>query len=123
MGNDLKRIPTKSLSTQSRDYGFIQEVTKVSDGEGGFVPSWANAHVNPHSMALLTLTAKQVFEYKSINVEASHLIKIRGEIEVSELNRVVITQNNKERIFEILDVEDIQERGIVKWIFTKERRA
>lgn len=69
-------------------------------------------------MALLSMSAKQVLEYKSVNVEASHLIKIRGEIAVSELNRVVVGS----RIFEILNVEDIQERGIVKWISCKERR-
>lgn len=119
MGNNLKRIPGKSLSTECRHYGFIQSAGKVDDGRGGFIDGWVNTHQNAHSMALLPMTAKQVLEYKSVNVEASHLIKIRGEIEVSELNRVVIDS----REFEILTVEDIQERGIVKWIECKERRA
>jgi len=117
-GNNLRRRPKRSLSTESRAYGYIQENTPVSDGEGGSVDSWVNINTNAHSMALISVSAQQVIEYKTVNVEASHLIKIRGEIVVSELNRIVIGS----RIFEILDIEDIQERGIVNWIECKERR-
>ena len=127
MGNDLKKRAGKTLTTQCREYGYIQENTPVKDGRGSYSESWSNTHVNPHAMAILPMTAKQIMEYRSVNVEASHLIKIRGEIEISELNRIIVESgtapNVKTRIFEILSVEDIQERGIVKWISTKERRA
>ena len=118
-GNNLRRRPRSSLSTESRAYGFIQVVSKVDDGRGTFVDEWANTTVNKHSMALIPVGASQVIEYKSVNVEASHVVKVRGEIEVSELNRLYID----DRIFEILEIENIQERGIVNWIECKERRS
>ncbi|MHA1168307.1 MAG: hypothetical protein ACTSRU_10835 [Candidatus Hodarchaeales archaeon] len=92
--------------------------TPVSDGEGGFDDNWVSTTISPHSMALIPIAAQQVIEYKSINVEASHLVKLRGEIVVSELNRFLID----DRIFEILESEDIQERGVVRWYECKERR-
>jgi len=118
-GNNLKRYPNKSLSTETRMYGFIQEKQTTDDGRGGQTVQWVNTTASPHAMAILPLRANQVMEYRSLNVEATHIIKIRGEIAVSELNR--ISYDNRE--FEILVVEDIQERGIVKWITVKERRS
>jgi SPP1 family predicted phage head-tail adaptor len=118
-GNDLRRISKKSLSTQTRAYAYIQQLTNVDDDRGGFTKSWVNTTVEPHAMAIMPLSAKQIFEYRSLNVEATHFIKIRGEVEVNELNQILYGS----REFEILTVEDIQERGIVKWITSKERRA
>jgi SPP1 family predicted phage head-tail adaptor len=118
-GNNYKRYPSKSLSTETRGYAFIQSKNVVDDGRGGQNVTWENTTLEPHAMAFIPMRAKQVFEYKSLNVEASHVIKIRGEIEVSELNRIVWDG----RVFEILTVEDVQERGVVKWLTTIERRV
>lgn len=118
-GNNLQKRPGKSLSTETDKYGFVQQNVNVPDGRGGFTQEWTNTSPKEHSMAILPLTAKQVLEYKSVNVEASHLIKMRAEIPVSELNRIVYNG----RIFEILSAEDIQEKGVVNWVFTKERRS
>ncbi len=118
-GNNLRRRPRRSLSTISRSYGYIQENNATEETPGRFKDNWTNTSVKPHSMALIPVSAQQVVEYKSVNVEASHLIKLRGEIEVSEQNRIFIDN----RTFEILEIEDIQERGIVNWIECKERRS
>lgn len=68
--------------------------------------------------AIYPISSKQVFEYKSINIEASHLIKIRGKIEISENTQDFLFKN---REFEILTVENLQERNIISIIMCKER--
>ena len=118
-GNDLTRYSKKKLSTQMRVYGYIQLCIPVDDGAGGETLAWTNTTIAPHALALLPLSAMQIMQYKSVDVSASHLIKIRGEIEITELNRVAVG----DRVFEILTTEDIQDRGIVKWVTCKERRA
>jgi len=118
MGNDLKIYSKRSLSTQTREYGYIQEYAVTGDGRGGVSKSWVNAHPQPHAMAILPLSAIQVMNFDSINVEATHLIKIRGEIDILEVNR--ISANGI--FYEVLTVRDIQDRGIVKWVIVKERR-
>lgn len=118
-GLNLKRYSDKALATQTREYAFIQRATVTRDGRGGKTEEWANTTAAPHAMAIIPLSAKQKFDYKSINVEATHQIKVRGEIDVTEYDRVLYGT----RIFEILTVEDIQERGIVKWLTCKERRS
>lgn len=94
----------------------LQKVTKTKDEEGNFNDVWATvqtcwARVKP-------MSSKQKTEYKSVEVEATHLIKVRGSITVEESYQVLF----KEREFEILTVDDEKEMGIAKWIVTKERR-
>jgi len=52
-------------------------------------------------------------------VEATHIIKVRGELAIAEKYRILFGT----RVFEVLTVEDIQERGIVKWATCKEDRS
>jgi len=119
-GNNLTIYPQKkSLSTESRSYGYIQTSTRTKDGEGGYTTTWGNAHPSPHAMAVLPLTAIQLLNYDSVNVEATHLVKIRGEIVITELNRIFTVDNI---IYEVLNIRDVQDRGIVKWVLCKERR-
>jgi len=119
LGNNLQRNPQKKLATETRCYGYIQQASTIDDGRGGETVTWVNAHAQPHAFAVLPLSARQVMEYKSINVEATHMIKIRGEISVSKLNRISFNS----RVFEILTVENLQERGIIKILTCKERRS
>ena len=99
-----------------RHYVEIQQATRTNDGEGGVSITWATtvtvaASIDP-------IRAVQQFNYKSVNVDATHLIKIRGEITVSEKNRILWGT----RVFEILTIENINENGILKVITTKEAR-
>lgn len=94
----------------------IQNVTKVSDNEGGFTSSWADA--NTIWAAIKSMRAKQIGEYRSINVEATHLIKVRGGIDIEENQRIIFGI----RIFEVLTVENEKEQNVTKWIVCKEKR-
>ena len=118
-GNDLKRFSKKSLSTKSRGYGFIQTLVSTPDGRGGEIKTWENDTPDPHSMEISSLNAVQVSEYQTINVEVTHLIKVRGEIQINTLQQIETING---RIFEVKTVEDIQDRGIVKWVMCKERQ-
>jgi head-tail adaptor len=117
--NNLRRNPNKSLSTETRLYGYIQRGVSSDDGRGGESIAWENTTTNPLAFALLPLSAKQVMDFKSINVEASHMVKVRGEIDILEDDRLFI----KNRVFKVLTVEDIQEKGRLKIATCKERRS
>ena len=119
-GNNLKRFGTKSLSTESRGYGYIQTCEATRDGRGNEKKDWENTPAQPQSMSITSLSATQKEEYRSQNVEATHLVKIRGEIVINELNRIETIEG---KIFEVLTAEDIQDRGIVWWVICKERRS
>lgn len=129
-GNDLKRFSTRSLSTQTRGLGFIQRITgytKTDQSEQ--IEVWGNTTVDPHYMSIEPFSPKQIDDYRSINVEADHLVKIRGEIDIIEKDRI-LTPEEKEgevvikakRIFEVKTVRNIQDRGIVKHVVCKEYR-
>jgi SPP1 family predicted phage head-tail adaptor len=112
----FERQIKKTSATVMRHYVEIQSVTRSSDSEGGVSTSWSTtatvaASVDP-------IKAIQQFNYKSVNVDATHLIKMRGENTVVEKNRIKWGT----RIFEILTIEDINENGILKVITTKEAR-
>ena len=112
----LQRQGKKTLASEMKHWISIQAKTSVPDGEGGHTDTWATsascwAAVSP-------IQARQQFEYKSVNVDASHLIKVRGNVTIAEANQILFGS----RIFEVLTVEDIQERGIVKVVTCKERR-
>lgn len=112
-----ERESPKTLATQCCNYVYIQTRTNTTDGEGGFTQTWATGDMHP--AAISPIQAKQQFINKSVGVDATHLIKIRGAISIDEKeNRFLFGA----RIFEIMTVEDIQERGIVKVITCKEVR-
>jgi SPP1 family predicted phage head-tail adaptor len=113
----MEREGKKSLSTELRHYVTILTETSTADGEGGFTVAWAES--DPVAAQVSPIQARQVFQYRSINVEATHLIKVRGETVVGETNKIKFGA----REFEVLTCEDIQERGIVKVITCKEVRA
>jgi hypothetical protein len=124
-GNNLSRMrKDSSLSTESNTYGYIQSCVAKGDGAGGVTDGeWTNTSPNPHAFALIPTSSSQVWEDKTVNVKATHIVKMRFEIPVSQLDRITVDPGGGKplRIFEILDVDDIQGRGIVNWIVTKER--
>jgi SPP1 family predicted phage head-tail adaptor len=95
----------------------IQSETRTADGEGGYTGSWSTTLANVPA-AIDPIQARQQFQNKSVNVDATHWIKVRGDVEVSEINRI----SWGSRVFEILTIENINENGVLKFITTKEKR-
>ena len=113
----FEREPRKTQASEAQHYVTIQIRMDTTDEEGGFTSSWED--VQTVSASVLPIQARQQFEYKSINVDASHLIRIRGHVPVSEtINRILWGT----RVFEILTVENIQERSFIKVLTCLEKR-
>jgi SPP1 family predicted phage head-tail adaptor len=106
----------KSQASQAQHYIYIQTLVSTTDEEGGFSEQWTSGSAIP--AAIIPLQARQVMQYKSINVDATHLIKVRGRTTIAEESRILFGS----RVFEILTVENIQERNFIKVITCKEKR-
>ena len=113
----LDRQGKKSEATEMRHFVYIQTCGTTTDGEGGEIENWTDTGSGCFA-AIFPIRAQQQFDFRSVNVDATHFIKIRGEITISEHDRIRFGT----RHFEILTIENIQERGIVNWITTKEAR-
>lgn len=112
----MNRESVKTLSTRKRHPVYIQTKQSTDDGEGGFVDSWLSgslvwADVSP-------IQAKQLFQYRSISVEATHLIRVDGYVDIPETGRILFD----DRYFEVLAVENIQELDFEKVVTCKEMR-
>jgi SPP1 family predicted phage head-tail adaptor len=113
----IEKTGKKSLASECRHRINIQTLSSVSDGEGGFTTAYTDG--SNYWAAIYPMSAAQVKEYRTINVNADYLIKIRGNITVAEkTNRIRFGA----RYFEVLTVMDLQERGIVKHVACKEER-
>jgi SPP1 family predicted phage head-tail adaptor len=112
----MEREGKKTLATELRYQVWVQSKVISPDGEGGQIETWKN--VRQFFAAIDPIQARQQFAYKSISVEATHLIKVRGGSAILETDRIEWSG----RTFEILTIENIQERSIVKVITCKERR-
>lgn len=72
------RQSTASYQTVAKHLITIKYKSVVADGQGGFDITWIP---RPNIWAeIAPLTARQKFEYESINVWATHKIKIRGNL-------------------------------------------
>jgi hypothetical protein len=76
----MNRIGDKSLSTERRHWITFRQKTLTQDSEGGFIESWTDflscfAAVYPYR-------ADQIFNFRSVNVEATHLIKTGGYLQL-----------------------------------------
>ena len=94
----------------------FQERGLVPDGEGGFVEDWKD--VKTVWAKVDVVQARQQYEFNSVGVEATHRFEVRGNVKVTEDQRIRF----KNRFFEIKTVEDIEERGIRKVITCRELR-
>jgi len=113
-----ERKSKKTLASECRHYVYIQRRTNVDDGEGGFTVTWSS--IKRVAAAIYPITAKQLFEYQSVDVEATHIIRIRGNIDIlTEVDRIY--WGVKEKVFEILTIENVHEQDWVKIINCKER--
>jgi len=112
----LSREGKKTIATEARCWIEIQRVTYSPDSEGGFTKSWAL--VTNCFSAIYPIKAIQRYEYKTINVEATHYFKIRGYIDCQETDRICFNG----RYFEVLTIENIQENNLLLFIVCKEHR-
>lgn len=100
-----------------RDRIIIQRLgNPVSDGEGGFTETWST--VATVWAGIRPMRASQIVEYKSLNVHATHLVEVRGEVDIQETDQMLFGS----RVFEVLTVENEREEGVRKWVTCKERR-
>lgn len=72
----IERVPKKSDTSQCRRRIVFQQAVQTPDGEGGFSTAWVN--FLPRWASVVPIRADQQFEYKSVNVDATHHIKTRG---------------------------------------------
>lgn len=112
----MDRQNKKPLASVLRHRVSIQAKEEALDSENEHVETWNTvdsvwASVDP-------IKAVQQFENRSVGVDATHLIKVRGSTVVTELNQIQFGTRN----FEILTIENIQERGVLKVITCKEVR-
>lgn len=114
----LSRRPKKSLASQCRHYCNIEERDYADDTQGGVKEVWSVVSENV-PMSITPLNAKRKEEYRTFNVDASHEIKLRGEITLVEDNNRIVYDN---RLFEVKTIEDVQERGIEIISICLERR-
>jgi len=106
----------KTLTTKLNKRVEIQSKQKVPDSAGGHFESWKKKQVV--WAALYPIKAVQKFEMKSVNVDATHHCEMRGYISILEIDQICF----KGRKFEILVIENMQERNFNKFITCKERR-
>jgi len=115
----LNRRGKKTLTTETRHPVNIQSKARTKDGEGGFTEIWAN--VPPVVFVSISpIMAKQIKENEGVNVDATHHIRMRGRISINETDRIETVVGG--RIFEILTIENLQERSFEKFITVTERR-
>lgn len=114
-----RNFPKKTLASNSYNYADIQEKVNTDDGEGGHTEAWANiANGTNIPMSILSINAKIKAELRTYNVKATHYIKIRSNVPITELSRIKYGN----RIFEKLTVEDVAERGVEQFITAVETR-
>lgn len=97
--------------------GVIQKPVETPDGEGSFTEAWED--VKKCWMQIKPLGAKQVYEYRSLNVKATHRVKVMANIEVEESYRICYKRN---RYLNVLSVENEDEAEVVKWVTCEEVR-
>ena len=112
----LEREGKKTLASELVHRITIQTKVETADGEGGFSDVWVDS--STVWAAVLPIRATQRAQYASVSVEATHIVKVRGDVSVSETQRIKF--NN--RYLDILTVENIQEKGVLKVVTCNEKR-
>lgn len=112
----MNRQSQKSNSTKRCHRVQIQEKSETNDTENELAQSWRTINIVWASVE--PIKAVQQMQYKSIGVDATHLVGMDARIEISELNRLVFNGRN----FEILTIENLQERDFDLVITCKEVR-
>lgn len=113
----------KSLASRCRHYVDFQNKTETSDGEGGFTENWANiSGATQIPTEIIPIKAERQAEMRSLNIIATHYLKVRSNIPVEEVGRAVFVTPAGTRYFYIKTLEDIQTRDIEQFMIAEERR-
>jgi len=115
---NLDRRPRKSPATNRRHLVWIERRTLTRDGEGGYTEAWARVGGSQIWASVSPIKAVQRLDYQSVEVDATHLLTFGGYDDVEENDRVSFGT----RTFEILTIENIQERDFLKVCTCKEMR-
>lgn len=117
----LRKRSRKSQASKNRHYVTIQQRTYTSDTEGGHTETWSDITAYTNIPASIEpISAKRKEEYRTFDVDATHEIGFRGEIDNIEEDNNRITFGS--RIFEIKTIENIQERDVQLQCVCLERR-
>jgi len=107
----------KSLTSDLKHKITVQRSVSTSNDQGGYTVTWSTK-INSLSAGIFPIRADRIFEYRSHNVLATHIIKTRGYVDIAEFDRILWGV----RIFEVLTVENFQEQNFLLWITCKEIR-
>ncbi|MBN1604619.1 MAG: phage head closure protein [Chitinispirillaceae bacterium] len=113
----MDRKSKKTNATRRKHLVYIQTKTSASDGRGGFTETWNE--IGPVWASVDPIRAVKLQEYRSANVNATHLINISAKASITEHNRIRFGT----RYFEIQTIENLQERDIDLVITATETRA
>jgi SPP1 family predicted phage head-tail adaptor len=76
----IKRQGEKTLASEFKHRVWIQELSIADDGEGGFVETWTDKELVYASIS--PISAQQKMSLASIGIDATHIIKIRGNVDI-----------------------------------------
>lgn len=107
----------KSLCSELRHRITVKRVARTKDGEGGYTSSLVTR--GAYWAAVYPISESQVWEKRTINVDATHIVVVRGEADLRENDRVIFGAKN----LEVLTVADVQSRGILRRCACKEVRS
>jgi len=114
----IPRQPVKSLATNARHVIYVLTSARIADGEGGFSTGWIVKTGDPVWADISPIQARQRQEYQTIGVSATHLVRTTGYVDIGEGDRVRFGT----REFDVLTVENLQERDFVQVITCQEDR-
>jgi SPP1 family predicted phage head-tail adaptor len=112
----VNRRSKKSIATRARHRVIVKTKTCVSDGIGGQTETWSGSTEIWASIA--PIKAEQKMDYKTIGVDATHLVEVRGLIDIPEDSMIYYGS----RVFEVKTVENIQEADFLKIAICEEVR-
>jgi SPP1 family predicted phage head-tail adaptor len=113
----MERQGKKSLATEARHQVWIMRKIVQSDGEGGQIEIWVK---NKQAFcAINPIKAWQRFRDKTVGVDTTHIFRFRGGIDIQEADTIDFNGRN----FEILTVENIQERNFELIVTCQEKRT
>ncbi|MCO4819787.1 MAG: phage head closure protein [Bacteroidetes bacterium] len=113
----MNRTDKKTMATEARHRITVQKRKSNSDGQGGHAISWEST--GQYWAAIYPIKAQQQYDYNSIGVDATHHIKMRGYSTINDRDYRI---QYGSRVFEVLTVENLQERDFELFITCKEVR-
>lgn len=112
----MKRRSKKTLASKAHCYASIQEKVSTPDNAGGFIETWTDTFTNI-PMSIEPVNEMRKAEFRTYNIDVTHFITIRSNINVDANNNRIIYGT---RVFNILSDVNPQERDVETLIKAKE---